>query len=103
VTVRGRSWTGIGESMGRFVIQLHPFGLKGIEIELAGEDETLPAETIIRSVLKGSNIGHLYNGRDTIGGKAITLLRIDSEVSDEVLKEIPRLPNILNATRVYMA
>ncbi len=208
VTGRGRSWTGIGESMGRFVIQLHPFGLKGIEIELAGEDETLPAETITRSVLKGIlgqiiaepvnlvnskslaeergvritekrqsaaenfrvlitvtvvtdqekgmisgtlfdglhprivrvdgfelevvpdgdflvifnrdrpgviadvgeclgrydiNIGQMYNGRDTIGGKAITLLRIDSVVPENVLNEIRRLPNILSATWVNMA
>lgn len=50
----------------------------------------------------GINIGQMYNGRDAHGGRAITLLRIDSEVSDGVLKEILKLPNILNATRVYM-
>lgn len=49
------------------------------------------------------NIGQMYNGRDAQGGMAITLLRIDSEVSDEVMKDIIGLPNILNATRVHMA
>lgn len=50
-----------------------------------------------------TNIGQMYNGRDAQGGTAITLLRIDSEVSDDVLKDILKLPNILNATRVHMA
>lgn len=203
-----RPWLDLGDAMGRFVAQLHPFGLRGVRIDVAGEEGAPAMEVFTRSVLKGIlgqslgetvnlvnakslaeerglrvtegrntvsstylthavvtldteqgtgivsgtlfdglyprivqvdgfgleivpegnflvifnrdrpgviadvgevmgrrgiNIGQMYNGRDVRGGTAITLLRIDSLVSDAVLQEIHALPNVLNATRVNMA
>ncbi|MDX1764237.1 MAG: NAD(P)-dependent oxidoreductase, partial [bacterium] len=51
----------------------------------------------------GINIAQMYNGRDSAGGKAITLMRIDSPVADEKMALIRGLPNILSAARVDLA
>ncbi len=48
----------------------------------------------------GINIGQMYNGRDAAGGTAITALRVDSPVSDDILRRIREFPNILSARRV---
>lgn len=206
-TDRGRRWNDLGEALGKFIIQLHPYGLKQIEIDLAGEEGLPSVESFTRSVLKGIlgqvigdtvnlvnarslahergihvlekrqssaetyrtcttvtidtdqgrgsvsgtlfddmnsrlvrvddyeleampdgdflvilnrdrpgviadvgetlgkygiNIGQMYNGRDMEGGKAMTLIRIDSPVSHEALTEIQGLPNVLKATGVNM-
>jgi len=203
----GQAWMELGEVMGRFIIQLHPFGLKRVRIDVDGEEGTPSMEVFSRSVLKGLlgqilgetvnlvnarslasqrgiqlterrqnasenyltqatvtveteqgegivsgtlfdghyprivqvdefeleavpdgdflvvfnrdrpgvignigetlgrhsvNIGQMYNGRDTPGGKAITLLRIDSPISGAVLQEVRGLPNILNTTMVKL-
>ncbi len=204
---RGIQWLRLGEMMGRFAAQLHPYGLQEVAIDLAGEEDLPGIASFTSSVLMGAlvpvlgdgvnrinarslakergirisekrrsvaetyrslltvsvetdqgggtvsgtlfddqnprlvqvdgfeleavpdgaflvifnrdrpgviadvgellgrygiNIGQMYNGRDKAGEKAITLLRIDAPVSDEVLHAIQGLPNILNATRVDM-
>jgi D-3-phosphoglycerate dehydrogenase len=50
----------------------------------------------------GINIGQMYNGRDTTGGTAITALRVDSPVTDDILKRVREFPNILTARRVNL-
>ncbi len=50
----------------------------------------------------GINIAQMYNGRDAVGGKAITLLCVDATVSGETLNEIRAFPNILTALHVNL-
>jgi D-3-phosphoglycerate dehydrogenase len=204
---RGIQWLKLGEVMGRFAAQLHPYGLQEVAIDLAGEEDLPGVASFTSSVLMGAlvpvlgegvnrinarslaeergirvaekrrnvsetyrslltvsvetdrgsgtvsgtlfddqnprlvqvdgfeleavpdggflvifnrdrpgviadvgealgrhgiNIGQMYNGRDKAGEKAITLLRIDAPLEDDVLHEIQELPNILNATRVNL-
>ena len=42
------------------------------------------------------NIARMHFGRESAGGKAISVVNIDSSISDELLEEIRRLPNILD-------
>jgi len=42
------------------------------------------------------NIARMHFGRESAGGKAISVVNIDSSISDELLEEIRHLPNILD-------
>lgn len=42
------------------------------------------------------NIARMHFGRESAGGKAISVVSIDSSISDELLEEIRHLPNILD-------
>jgi D-3-phosphoglycerate dehydrogenase len=42
------------------------------------------------------NIARMHFGREKAGGKAISVVNIDSPVSDKILAEIKKLPNILD-------
>ncbi|MDI6801684.1 MAG: phosphoglycerate dehydrogenase [Thermodesulfovibrionales bacterium] len=42
------------------------------------------------------NIARMHFGRETAGGKAISVVNIDSPVSEKLLEEIKNLPNILD-------
>jgi D-3-phosphoglycerate dehydrogenase len=204
----GLQWLKLSASMGRFIIQLHPYGLKRVKVDLAGEDDLPDISAFTQSALQGmlgaalghrvnrvnarsiaaergvrisetrssraenyrnlltisveteqgrgviagtlfddlnprdvqvagyeleavpegeflvvfnrdrpgviadvaQNLGHsginiaqMYNGRDKPGGKAITLMRIDSPVTEKRLSEIRGLPNILTAARVNLS
>lgn len=48
------------------------------------------------------NIGTMEFGRDKVGGMAISLLSIDSTVSDAVMEEIKKLPNIVSAIQIML-
>lgn len=48
------------------------------------------------------NIGTMEFGRDKVGGMAISLLSIDSVISDAVMEEVKKLPNIVSATQVRL-
>ncbi|MEE9252371.1 MAG: phosphoglycerate dehydrogenase [Thermodesulfobacteriota bacterium] len=50
----------------------------------------------------GINIGRMHLGRESLGGKAIALINIDSPVPDDVVVEISKLPNIINVTQVEL-
>jgi D-3-phosphoglycerate dehydrogenase len=49
------------------------------------------------------NIGGMHFGRETIGGLAITLLDVDKEVEDSVVKELKSLENVLNVKKIDLA
>lgn len=49
---------------------------------------------------RGVNIGQMHLGRESIGGRAICLINIDSPVSDDVIQEINKLPDIISVTQV---
>jgi D-3-phosphoglycerate dehydrogenase len=50
--------------------------------------------------IRGINIGGMHFGRESIGGLAISLLDVDKEVEDNVLREIQSLPNVISAKRI---
>lgn len=51
---------------------------------------------------KGINIAGMQVGRIRAGGEAIMVLNVDSEVSEEILKEMKRVDGILDARLVYL-
>ncbi len=51
---------------------------------------------------KGINIGAMYFGRESLGGLAISLLDVDAYISDDILKEIRALPNVIDAKRLNL-
>jgi D-3-phosphoglycerate dehydrogenase len=44
----------------------------------------------------GINIARMHFGRDTAGGRAVSVVNVDSPISDEIVGEIRKLPNILD-------
>jgi D-3-phosphoglycerate dehydrogenase / 2-oxoglutarate reductase len=50
--------------------------------------------------IRGINIGGMHFGRETLGGLAISLLDLDREIEDNVIREIQSLPNIISAKRI---
>jgi len=50
--------------------------------------------------MRGINIGGMHFGREATGGLAISLLDVDKEVEDSVIKEIQALPNVISAKRI---
>jgi D-3-phosphoglycerate dehydrogenase len=53
--------------------------------------------------IRGINIGGMHFGRESIGGLAVSLLDVDNEVEDTVLREIQSLPNIVSVKRIDLA
>jgi D-3-phosphoglycerate dehydrogenase len=51
---------------------------------------------------KNVNIARLHLGRESIGGKAISFINIDSPVSKEVEQEISKLPDHISVTQVKL-
>ena len=52
--------------------------------------------------IRGINIGGMHFGRESIGGIAISLLDLDKEVEDNVIREIQSLPNVISARRIVL-
>jgi len=50
----------------------------------------------------GINIGRMHLGRESVGGKAIALINVDSPVPGEVVEELINLPDIINVTQVAL-
>jgi D-3-phosphoglycerate dehydrogenase / 2-oxoglutarate reductase len=50
--------------------------------------------------IRGINIGGMHFGRESLGGLAISLLDVDKEVEDNVIREVLSLPNIISAKRI---
>lgn len=48
------------------------------------------------------NIARMHFGRESVGGRAISVVNIDNPVTPEQLEEIRRLPNILSVKQVYL-
>jgi D-3-phosphoglycerate dehydrogenase len=51
---------------------------------------------------KGVNIARMHLGRESIGGRAIAFINIDSPVPEEVIGEISELSNIISVTQVVL-
>jgi D-3-phosphoglycerate dehydrogenase len=50
----------------------------------------------------GINIAWMHFGRESAGGRAITVVSIDTPVDDTQMAELRKLPNILSATQVFL-
>jgi D-3-phosphoglycerate dehydrogenase len=50
----------------------------------------------------GINIARMHFGRESAGGRAISVVSMDASVNDEQLAEIKRLPNILSVKQVSL-
>ncbi|MCX8022608.1 MAG: phosphoglycerate dehydrogenase [Syntrophorhabdaceae bacterium] len=50
--------------------------------------------------LRGLNIARMHFGRESQGGLAISLLDLDQEVDDAVIREVQSLPNVILAKRI---
>ena len=53
--------------------------------------------------IRGINIGGMHFGRESIGGVAISLLDLDGEIEDNVIREIQSLPNVISAKRLDLS
>lgn len=52
---------------------------------------------------KGVNIGCMHVGREAAGGLAIALLELDETVSDEVIKELQGVPDVIEIKRISVS
>jgi D-3-phosphoglycerate dehydrogenase / 2-oxoglutarate reductase len=52
--------------------------------------------------IRGINIGGMHFGREGVGGLAISLLDLDKEVEDNVIREIQTLPNIVGVKKIEL-
>jgi D-3-phosphoglycerate dehydrogenase / 2-oxoglutarate reductase len=52
--------------------------------------------------IRGINIGGMHFGRESLGGLAITVLDIDREIEDHVVREVQSLPNIVGVRMVEL-
>ena len=48
----------------------------------------------------GVNIGLLHLGREAIGGRAVVFTNVDSPISEDIIKQISELPDIISVTQV---
>ena len=48
------------------------------------------------------NIARMQFGREKQGGRAISVVSIDTPVSDEILSEIKKLPNVLSVKQIHL-
>jgi D-3-phosphoglycerate dehydrogenase len=48
------------------------------------------------------NIATMYLGRDSAGGRAVSLWQIDSPASKETVMQVAALPNIISVKRVEL-
>jgi D-3-phosphoglycerate dehydrogenase len=51
---------------------------------------------------RGINIARMHLGRESIGGRAIAFINVDSPVPEEVIGEISQLPNVISVTQVVL-
>ena len=100
----GISGTIFGKDEPRFV------WLNGISVDVKPQGYLLYSENYdkpgfissMTSLLgkNGVNIGLMHLGREKIGGRAIVFTNIDSPISEELMKEISNLPDIISLTQV---
>ena len=52
--------------------------------------------------IRGINIGGMHFGRESVGGLAISLLDLDKDIEDNVIREIQSLPNIVSIKKIEL-
>jgi len=48
----------------------------------------------------GINIARMQFGRETAGGRALSIVSIDSPVGPEIMDEVRKLPNVLAVKQI---
>ncbi|MBE0618646.1 MAG: ACT domain-containing protein, partial [Proteobacteria bacterium] len=48
------------------------------------------------------NIGQLAFGREAPGGRAVTVVNVDSPVEDAAQEELRQLPNVISVTQAHL-
>jgi D-3-phosphoglycerate dehydrogenase len=48
------------------------------------------------------NISRMQFGRESKGGKSISVVSVDTTVSKDILSEIMKLPNVLSVKKIYL-
>ncbi|MDZ4383062.1 MAG: NAD(P)-dependent oxidoreductase, partial [Thermodesulfovibrionia bacterium] len=81
-------------------------------IELVPEGEMLVLSNIDKPGVIGNigtllgknniNIARMQFGREKPGGRAISVVSIDTPMSDEILSEIKKLPNVLSVKQIHL-
>ncbi len=107
---------GVDTAQGRFSLAGAIFGrreprlveIDGIPIEAIPQGHLLVFWNYDRPGLVGSigttlgrhqiNIGQMQFGREAPGGRAVTVVNVDTEVPPEVLEELRALPNVVSVT-----
>lgn len=51
---------------------------------------------------RGVNIARMHLGRESVGGRAIAFINVDSPIPSGVMEEISALPNIISVTQVVL-
>ncbi|HBO85169.1 MAG: phosphoglycerate dehydrogenase [Deltaproteobacteria bacterium GWC2_42_11] len=74
-----------------YLLMLHNYDKPGV----IGNIGTLLGENNI-------NIARLHLGREAIGGEAVSVWNIDTPISEDVLKKLLKLPNIISAKMVKL-
>ena len=84
--------------------------IDGMRVEVVPEGYMLILSNVDRPGVIGNigtflgehqiNIARLQLGREKPGGKAVAVVSVDNPVSDELLREMSRLPNILSVKQV---
>ena len=84
--------------------------VNGVEIDVVPKGFLLVSNNYDRPGFIGSmcsvlgkndvNIGRMHLGRKSVGGEAIVFTSVDTEVSEEVIREISAIENIISVTQV---
>jgi D-3-phosphoglycerate dehydrogenase len=48
------------------------------------------------------NIGQMQFGREAPGGRAVTVVNVDTAAGDHVLEELRKLPNVISVTQASL-
>jgi D-3-phosphoglycerate dehydrogenase len=86
--------------------------IDGFAVEVVPEGEMLVLSNIDKPGVIGNigtllgknniNIARMQFGREKPGGRAISVVSVDTPVSKEVLSEIKKLPNVLSVKRIHL-
>jgi D-3-phosphoglycerate dehydrogenase / 2-oxoglutarate reductase len=74
------------------ILFMHTYDKPGV----IGDSTTLLAK-------KGFNIAGMHFGRESVGGLSISLVDVDDYVTDDVIKELRALPNIIDIKRIDLS
>jgi D-3-phosphoglycerate dehydrogenase len=86
--------------------------LNGFDVEIVPSENMLIFSNIDKPGLIGNigttlgqhdiNIAAMQFGREIPGGNAVSMLRVDSPVSEELLEKLKRLPNVVSVKSVIL-
>jgi len=87
-------------------------GIDDFIVEVIPEGEMLVLSNIDKPGVIGNigtllakhniNIARMHFGREKKGGRAISVVSVDSPVSEDIVKKIRKLPNVLSVKQIYL-